>query len=98
MMLCQLGGVPKEDQKARGNVIKERNENGLPLGTFHLHREGVLGTSLAIPGLRLCLPMQVFDPPSGSEDPTGFAVPKPKPKEYCNIFNEDFKNGSCPKN
>lgn len=50
--------LPKEDQKTKGNVIRKRNRNGSSLGTFCLHPEGVLRTSVAIPGLRLCLPVQ----------------------------------------
>ena len=45
--------LPKEDQKTKGNVIRKRNRNGSSLGTFRLHPEGVLRTSVAIPGLRL---------------------------------------------
>ena len=41
----------------------------------------------------------VFNPWSGSWEPTCLVAKKPKHKtEYCSKFNKDFKNGSHKKN
>ena len=58
----------------------------------------VLGTSLAVQWLRLCLPMQGVQVQSlvgelRSPMPRGQKNQNIKQKQYCNKFNKDFKNG-----
>jgi len=52
-----------------------------------LNKELNSGTSLVVWWLRLRLPMQ------GMWVPTRLDAKKPKHKQYCNKFNNDFKNG-----
>ena len=67
----------------------------------HLLRKKGGGTSLVVHWLRLCLPMQGarLNPSQGARIPHALR-PKSKSmkqKQYCNKFNEDFKNGPHPK-
>ena len=53
-----------------------------------------MGSSLVVQGLRLCLPMQGVRVPALSRE-LRYLWPKNqtiKQKQYCNNFNEDFKN------
>ena len=89
------------------NIKRERKEKMSGKHEDDIHQEHVLGTSLVVQWLGLCLPLQGVWVPSlvgklRCHMPHGQKAKQNsrklfvsiKQKQYCNKFNKDVKNGS----